>query len=125
MKNVFKMEVIAGAKVNGRQTLGENLGDNGGLNIAWDAFKLSMKEKPLPIKDGFTAEQRFFLAFALNYAGSMREETLINSVKADVHAPARLRVNGALPHIEGWYEAFNIKESDKLWLDTEKRIRLW
>lgn len=119
------MEVIAGAKVNGRQTLGENLGDNGGLNIAWDAFKLSMKEKPLPIKDGFTAEQRFFLAFALNYAGSMREETLINSVKADVHAPARLRVNGALPHIEGWYEAFNIKESDKLWLDTEKRVRLW
>ena len=119
------MEVIAGAKVNGRQTLGENLGDNGGLNIAWDAFKLSMKEKPLPIKDGFTAEQRFFLAFALNYAGSMREEMLINSVKADVHAPARLRVNGALSHIEGWYEAFNIKDSDKLWLDTEKRVRLW
>ena len=119
------MEVIAGAKVNGWQTLGENLGDNGGLNIAWDAFKLSMKEKPLPIKDGFTPEQRFFLAFALNYAGSMREETLINSVKADVHVPARLRVNGALPHIEGWYEAFNIKESDKLWLDTEKRVRLW
>lgn len=119
------MEVMPGAKVNGRQTLGENLGDNGGLNIAWEAFKLSMKEKPLPIKDGFTAEQRFFLAFALNYAGSMREETLINSVKADVHAPARLRVNGALPHIEGWYEAFNIKESDKLWLDTEKRVRLW
>lgn len=119
------MEVIAGAKVNGRQTLGENLGDNGGLNIAWDAFKLSMKEKPLPIKDGFTPEQRFFLAFALNYAGSMREETLINSVKADVHAPARLRVNGALPHIEGWYEAFNIKGSDKLWLDIEKRVRLW
>ena len=84
-----------------------------------------MKEKPLPIKDGFTPEQRFFLAFALNYAGSMREETLINSVKADVHAPARLRVNGALPHIEGWYEAFNIKESDKLWLDIEKRVRLW
>ena len=119
------MEVMPGAKVNGRQTLGENLGDNGGLNIAWDAFKLSMKEKPLPIKDGFTPEQRFFLAFALNYAGSMREETLINSVKADVHAPTRLRVNGALPHIEGWYEAFNIKDSDKLWLDTEKRVRLW
>ena len=119
------MEVIAGAKVNGRQTLGENLGDNGGLNIAWDAFKLSMKEKPLPIKDGFTAEQRFFLAFALNYAGSMREETLINSVKADVHAPARLRVNGALPHIEGWYEAFHIKQGDRLWLDPEERVRLW
>lgn len=119
------MEVMPGVCINGKQTLGENLGDNGGLNIAWDAFQLSMAKKVLPHKDGFTPQQRFFLAFALNYAGSMREETLKNSVKADVHVPSKQRVNGSLPHIDGWYEAFHIKQGDRLWLDPEERVRLW
>ena len=103
------MEVMPGARIYGKLTLRENLGDNGGLNIAWDAFCLSMAKTPLPDKGGFTPQQCFFMAFALNYAGSMRAETLKNSVKADVHVPSKQRVNGALPHIDGWYEAFNIK----------------
>ncbi len=118
-------EVIPGARVNGRQTLGENLGDNGGLNIAWDALAASMAEHPLKTHDGFTPEQRFFLAFALNYAGTMRPEAQLNAVKGDVHAPSPLRVNGALAHIDAWYVAFGIDASASLYMAPEQRVRVW
>lgn len=118
-------EVIPGAKVNGKQTLGENLGDNGGVNIAWDALQLSMAHLPLPDKSGKTPAQRFFIAFAHDYAGSIRPETEKVVVKSDVHSPASLRVNGTVAHIDSWYDAFNITPEDKLYVAPEARARVW
>jgi putative endopeptidase len=118
-------EVIPGAAVNGRQTLGESLGDNGGLHIAWDALHDAMALHPLPTRHGFTPEQRFFLAFARNYAGTMRPEAQRNSVRGDVHAPGPLRVNGGVAHIDGWYEAFGITPADPLYLSPEQRVSVW
>lgn len=132
-----QLEALPGVNVNGRLTLGENIGDNGGINIAYQAFQNATKkaleaaateaekEKILGAKDGFTPAQRFFLAYAFVWASTAREEFIRNQVITDPHSPEKLRVNGALPHIDAWYEAFGIKEGDALYLAPEKRARIW
>ena len=119
------INVLPDLKANGRLTLGENLADHGGLMVAYAAFKNATKSQPLPVIDGLTADQRFFLAYAGVWAGNITEAEIRNRTKSDPHALGRWRVNGALPHIDAWYEAFGIKEGDKMYIPKEKRLQLW
>ena len=121
----FNKIELAGKKVNGQMTLGENIGDNGGLNIAFRALQNVMKTEKLGVKDGFTPEQRFFLAWARVWAGNARPEYLQYLMTVDVHSPNEARVNGALPMVDSWYKAFNIKKSDKLFVPKNKRAHIW
>ena len=118
-------EVLPGVKVNGKQTLGENIGDNGGLNIAFRALQNAMKKNPLPVKDGFTPEQRFFLAWGRVWASNMTDEIVKYLLTVDVHSPNYARVNGALPMIDAWYTAFNVKKGDKMFVPKNKRAHIW
>lgn len=119
------IEVLPGLNANGRFTLGENLADHGGLQVAFTAFKNATKNAPLKTKDGLTPQQRFFLAYSGVWAGNITDKEIRNRTKSDPHSLSRWRVNGALPHIDAWYEAFNVKPTDKMWLDPAKRLRLW
>ena len=110
---------------NGRLTLGENLADHGGLQVAWYAYKNATKRNPLPVIDGLTADQRFFLAYAGVWAGNITEAEIRNRTKSDPHSLGRYRVNGALPHIDMWYDAFNVKEGDKMFVPKSERLPLW
>ena len=119
------INVLPDLKANGRLTLGENLADHGGLQVAYAAFKNATKNNPLPVIDGLTADQRFFLAYAGVWAGNITEAEIRNRTKTDPHSLGHWRVNGALPHIDAWYEAFGIKEGDKMFIPREKRLQLW
>lgn len=118
-------DVLPGIKVNGKQTLGENIGDNGGLNISFRALQNSMKEHPLAVKDGFTPEQRFFLAWGRVWASNMTDEVVKYLLTVDVHSPNYARVNAALPMIDAWYKAFNVKKGDKMFVPKNKRAHVW
>ena len=119
------IKVLPDLNANGRLTLGENLADHGGLQVAYAAYKNATKNNPLPVIDGFTADQRFFLAYAGVWAGNMTEEAIRQQTKSDPHSLGRWRVNGALPHIDAWYEAFGIKEGDKMYIPQSQRLQLW
>lgn len=118
-------DVLPGIKVNGKQTLGENIGDNGGLNISFRALQNSMKEHPLAVKDGFTPEQRFFLAWGRVWASNMTDEVVKYLLTVDVHSPNYARVNAALPMIDACYKAFNVKKGDKMFVPKNKRAHVW
>ena len=118
-------EVLPGVKVNGKQTLGENIGDNGGLNIAYTALQNSMKAKPLAKVGGFTPEQRFFLAWARVWASNATDEYVKYLLTVDVHSPNMARVNAALPQIDAWYAAFNVKKGDKMFIPKKQRAHIW
>ena len=120
-----KIEVAPGVNANGQMTLGENIADHGGLQIAYQAFKKATAQHPLNEKDGFTPEQRFFLAYANVWAGNIRPEEILNRTKTDVHSLGKWRVNGALPHINAWYEAFGITENDPMFLPQAERTVIW
>ena len=120
-----QIDVLPDLKANGRLTLGENLADHGGLQVAYAAFKNATKNNPLPVIDGLTADQRFFLAYAGVWAGNITEAEIRNRTKSDPHSLGRWRVNGALPHIDAWYEAFGVKEGNKMYIPKEKRLQLW
>ncbi len=119
------ISVLPDLKANGRLTLGENLADHGGLMIAYDAYKLSSGSKSLEEVDGYTPDQRFFLAYAGVWANNIRDEQIRVATKSDPHSLARYRVNGALPHIDAWYEAFGITDSSKMYVAKEERVRIW
>ncbi len=119
------IEVLPGLHSNGRFTLGENLADHGGLEVAFNALKNVEKTKKLKTLDGFTPEQRFFIAYAGVWGQNITEQEIRNRVKRDPHALSEWRVNGALPHIDAWYDAFNVKAGDKMYLPKEERLRLW
>lgn len=119
------INVLPDLKANGQLTLGENIADHGGLNIAFQAFKNATKDAPLGVVDGFTPEQRFFLAYSNVWASNIRDEEIRNLTKSDPHSLGRWRVNGALPHIDAWYEAFNITENDPLFIPKDKRLNIW
>lgn len=120
-----KIEVLPGLQANGELTLGENLADHGGLNVAYLAFQNATKDAPLGVVDGFTPEQRFFLAYATLWAGNIRDEQIRVYTKSDPHSLGKWRVNGALPHIQAWYDAFHITPSDPLYVAPESRVNVW
>lgn len=126
MVNFFdSIQVLPGLHANGSLTLGENIADHGGLQVSFQAFKNATKDAPLGVVDGFTPEQRFFLSYAGVWAGNVRDEQIRLQTKSDPHSLGRWRVNGALPQIGAWYEAFNITEDDSMYLAPEKRVSIW
>ena len=119
------IEVLPGLHSNGRFTLGENLADHGGLQVSFNAFKNATAQQPLKSKDGFTPEQRFFIAYAGVWGQNITDQEIRNRVKRDPHALGEWRVNGALPHINAWYEAFGVKQGDKMFIPENQRLQLW
>ena len=120
-----KIEVLPGLNANGKLTLGENIADHGGLMISMQAFKNATKENPLPVINGFTPEQRFYLSYSGVWAGHVRDEEIRNLTKSDVHSLAHWRVNGTLPHIDDWYTAFGITEESPMFVPQEERLKIW
>jgi len=120
-----EQEAQPGLKLNGEKTLGENIGDNGGLQVAYRAFENRMKQEPQESKEGFTPAQRFYLAYARIWASNITDEFLAYIVNSDVHSPNIFRVNAALPMIDSWYDAFHIKPTDKMFIPKEKRALVW
>ena len=121
-----EIEVLPGAHINGKFTLGENIGDLGGVNAAYDGLQLYFEEngKPEPI-DGLTPEQRFFMSWATVWRTKSREEALQNQLKTDPHSPGMYRAYVPLTNLDAFYEAFDIKEGDKLYVKPEDRVRIW
>ena len=119
------ISVLPDLKANGRLTLGENLADHGGLQVAFAAYRNATKYAPLGEKDGLTADQRFFHAYAGVWANNITEAEIRKRTKSDPHALGRWRVNGALPHIDAWYAAFGVKEGDKMFIPKSERLQLW
>ena len=120
-----EFEVFPDLKVNGEFTLGENIGDLGGLGIALKAYKMSLAGKEAPVLDNYTGEQRLFIGFAQSYLGKTREEALRVQVNTDSHSPNNFRVNGVVRNLPEFYTAFKVQESDSLYLAPEKRVKIW
>jgi len=116
---------LPGYNVNGRLTLGENIADNSGLAIAYKAYKLSLNGQPAPTIDNLTGEQRFYMGFGQVWRSKMREAQQIVQVKTDPHSPGQFRANGTVVNQPGFYEAFGVKEGDKLYVAPEKRVLIW
>jgi len=120
-----KFEPLPGIKVNGQVTLGENIGDLGGIEMAYSAYHRSLGGKRAPTIDGYTGDQRFFLAFAQIWRQQVRDGFLRNQVLADPHSPAEFRVNGVVPNVAEWYEAFGVPANAKLALPKDRRVSIW
>jgi putative endopeptidase len=116
---------VPGMKVNGKLTLGENIGDQGGVRIALDAYHASLKGRKAPVLDGLSGDQRFFLAWAQGWRNKVRDETMKMILVSDVHAPYRWRVDGTLRNIDEWYAAFEVKPGQALYLAPKDRVRVW
>jgi putative endopeptidase len=123
------IEVASGVHANGALTLGENIADHGGLQIAYQAFCNNEAAKPanqrLTEQEGFTPAQRFFLAYSHVWAGNIRAEEILQRTKNDPHSLGKWRVNGALPHINAWYEAWQIDSSSPMYIAPEERASIW
>ncbi|AZI36182.1 peptidase M13 family protein [Caenibius tardaugens NBRC 16725] len=111
--------------VNGRLTLGENIGDLGGLSLAYRAYRMSLGGKDAPVIDGLTGDQRFFLAWAQVWRSTSRPDALRQQLVTDPHSPEQFRVNGIVRNMDAWYKAFNIQPTDKLYLPPEQRVHIW
>ena len=120
-----RFEPLPGLKVNGDFSSGENIGDLGGLSVARHAYELSLAGKPAPVLDGLSGAQRLFLGWCQVWRSNIRDEALRNQVTSDVHSPAEYRCNGVVRNMDSWYEAFGVKEGDKLYLKPEDRVRIW
>jgi putative endopeptidase len=120
-----KFEPLPGLHVNGRLTLGENIGDLGGLTMAHEAYELSLGGAPAPVIDGFSGDQRFFLGWAQVWRTVYRDEALRNQVLTDPHSPAMYRVNGVVRNVEPWYAAFHVEKGNALYLSPDERVQIW
>ena len=119
-----KYEPIEGNFVNGRNSLGENIGDVGGLSMAYRAYKLSLNGKEAPVIDGVTGDQRFFLAWAQVWKEKRTEQSMLNQLRGGTHAPGRFRAQAPRNH-DAWYKAFDVKPGDELYLPEDERVRIW
>jgi predicted metalloendopeptidase len=125
VKQYSAYEPVPGYHVNGELTLGENIADNSGLAIAFKAYKLSLGGKPAPVIDGLTGEQRFYLGFGQVWRGKTRENAAIVRIKTDPHSPPQVRADGTVKNQPGFYEAFGVKEGDKMYLAPDQRVIMW
>ncbi len=124
-KQYSSYEAAPGIFINGALTMGENIGDMSGLEVAYTAYKMSLNGKPAPVIDGLTGDQRFFLAFAQAWRGKQREDAIKTQVASDPHSPRRFRVIGPLRNLDAWYDAFGIGPDSKFYIAPEKRVRIW
>ena len=120
-----QFEPVPGYFVDGNFTLGENIGDVGGLSLAYRAYKLSLGGEEAPVIDGLTGDQRFFLSWAQVWQRKYREDALIQRLTSDPHSPSEFRVNGVVRNFDAWYEAFDVQPEDALYLAPEDRVRIW
>jgi putative endopeptidase len=120
-----KFEALPGLFVNGRLTLGENIGDLGGLNVSLEAYKISLAGKAPTELDGYGNTQRFFLGFGQIWRQLIREDALRNQVVSDSHSPGEFRANGTVRNMDEWYDAFGVQQGDKLYLQPDQRVRIW
>ena len=124
-KQYSSYEAAPGVFINGDFTMGENIGDMSGLEVAYEAYKMSLGGKPSPTIDGLTGDQRFFLAFAQAWRGNQRDDAIKTQVASDPHSPRRFRIIGPLRNLDAWYNAFNIAPDSKFYIPPEKRVRIW
>jgi putative endopeptidase len=124
-KQYSSYEPLPGLHVNGDFTSGENIGDLGGVAVAFEAYQMSLKGKEAPVLDGFTGKQRFFLGWAQVWRGLIRDEALRVRLTSDVHSPSEFRCNGPVRNVDAWYEAFDVKPGDKLYLKPDERVHIW
>ncbi len=118
-------EPVPGYFIDGRFTLGENIGDVGGVSLAYRAYRMSLNGEEPPVIDGLTGDQRFFLAWAQVWQRKYREDALIQRLTSDPHSPAEFRVNGVVRNFDAWYEAFDVQPEDDLYLPPEQRVTIW
>ncbi|WP_353987140.1 M13 family metallopeptidase [Ruicaihuangia caeni] len=123
--NALVPKQLDGHNVNGELTIGENIGDLGGLSIAWKAYLLSLDGAEPPVVDGLTGAQRFFLSWAQAWQLKVRDEEAIRLLAIDPHSPAEFRCNQIVRNIDAFYDAFDVRESDELWLDEAQRVSIW
>jgi predicted metalloendopeptidase len=116
---------LPGLNVNGRLTLGENIGDLGGLTVSYEAYHISLKGAKAPVLDGLTGDQRFFLSWAQGWRNLIRDERLRTQVMSDPHSPPQFRVNGVVRNMDAWYAAFDIQPGSQLYLAPDERVRIW
>ena len=124
-KQYSSYEAAPGIFINGELTMGENIGDMSGLQVSYDAYKMSLGGKEAPVVDGLTGDQRFFLAFAQAWRGKQRDDAIKTQVASDPHSPRRYRVIGPLRNLDAWYDAFQIAPGSKFYIAPEKRVRIW
>lgn len=124
-KQYAAYEAAPGVFINPDLTMGENIGDMSGLEVAYEAYKISLGGKPAPVIDGLTGDQRFFLSFAQAWRGEQRDDAIKTQVASDPHSPRRYRVIGPTRNLDAWYTAFNIQPGSKFYIPPEKRVRIW
>ena len=124
-KQYSSYEAAPGVFINGALTMGENIGDMSGLEVAYSAYKMSLGGQPAPVIDGLTGDQRFFLAFAQAWRGKQRDDAIKTQVASDPHSPRRFRILGPLRNMDEWYQAFGIKPGSKFYIPPEQRVRIW
>ena len=120
-----EFEPLPNEPINGRLSLGENIGDLTGVTMAYEAYKRSLGGKPAPVIDGMTGDQRFFMAWAQVWAIKWRDEALLAQIKNGPHSPGEFRANGIVRNIDAWYEAFDVQPGDAMYLPPEKRVKIW
>jgi putative endopeptidase len=125
IKEYDAFEPLPGFHVNGALTLGENIADIAGVEIAYKAYLASLNGRAPPIIDGMTAEQRFYIGFAQSWLGKRRDESTIAQIKADEHSPEKYRTNGVVVHMPSFYSAFSVRPGDKMYLAPDERVTLW
>jgi putative endopeptidase len=123
--NTFEPPQLHGQHVNGALTIGENIGDLGGLTIAYKAYKIALGDSKAPVLDGFTGEQRFFIGWAQVWRGKYRDAEIMRRLAVDTHSPVEFRCNGVVRNLVEFHEAFQVKQGDKLWLPPDQRVRIW
>jgi len=124
-KQYSSYEAAPGAFINGELTMGENIGDMSGLQVAYDAYRMSLNGKEALVIDGLTGDQRFFLAFAQAWRGKQREDSIKTQIATDPHSPVRYRVIGPLRNLDAWYAAFGVQPGSKFYIAPDKRVRIW
>jgi len=124
-KQYSSYEAAPGVFINGDLTMGENIGDMSGLEVAYEAYKMALGGKEAPVVDGLTGDQRFFLAYAQAWRGEQRDDAIKTQVASDPHSPRRYRIIGPLRNLDAWYNAFKIDPKSKFYIPPEKRVRLW
>jgi putative endopeptidase len=125
IKEYNRFEPVPGFHVNGELTLGENIADIAGIEIAYKAYVASLNGSAPPVIDGMSADQRFYLGYAQSWLSKTRDAAMIEQVKSDPHAPEKYRVNGVVVHMPSFYDAFSVKSGDKMYLRPEDRVTLW
>ena len=120
-----KYEPIPGVHVNGDLTMGENIADLGGLTLALDAYRASLKGQTSPELDGYSGEQRVFLGWAQAWRGKVTDDYVRKQVVSDPHSPRQFRVIGPTRNIDAWYDTFKVQRNDKMFVAPDQRVRIW